>query len=156
MSLSAALLAESYRDPHAIYIALRTDGQQGRGTIDDPYDGGTRLGAPMRVTLICNRREFVIGIGVPHGLVAGNPVTIKDVKGAGAASFNISGTVLEVVSPKHFTLLATTVPSAPPAGPFNFTGYIHATIPGFPPDVVVTLYWPVAKVVTGQPHSLAT
>ena len=44
MSLLDALLLEGYRDPRDLWIALRTDGQMGSGTIDDPYDGGTRLG----------------------------------------------------------------------------------------------------------------
>lgn len=42
MSLTDALLLEGYRDPRDVWIALRTDGVKGSGTIDDPYDGSRR------------------------------------------------------------------------------------------------------------------
>src|SRR5437870_9274218 len=37
MGLSNALLLDPY--PFEIWIALRTDGQKGTGTLNDPYDG---------------------------------------------------------------------------------------------------------------------
>lgn len=42
MSLLDSILLEGYRDPREVWIALRSDGAKGSGTIDDPYDGSRR------------------------------------------------------------------------------------------------------------------
>ena len=42
MSLLDAFLEEGHLDPRDIYVAMRSDGQRGSGTIADPFDGGTR------------------------------------------------------------------------------------------------------------------
>jgi len=39
MGLTDALLLDPY--PFEIWIAQRSDGQKGSGTLNDPYDGGT-------------------------------------------------------------------------------------------------------------------
>jgi hypothetical protein len=39
MSLIDALLLDAY--PFEIWLAMRTDGQIGSGTLNDPYDGST-------------------------------------------------------------------------------------------------------------------
>lgn len=67
MSLLDAMLLEGYRDPREVYIALCTDGQKGSGTMDDPYDGGTRLGLALEAEITCNRREFAVAL-LGHGL----------------------------------------------------------------------------------------
>ena len=129
MSLLDALLLEGYRDPREVYIALRADGQKGSGTIDDPYDGGTRLGPALSATLTCNRFEFVVGTAFAHGLSIGNNVTISGCAGPGKDWFNITATVQEIVSPLHFTLLAnnpadpTNPPPAPPDVQFVGNGF---------------------------------
>src|SRR5205823_7978072 len=45
MSLSEALLLDPY--PFEIFIAYRTDGVKGSGTLNDPYDGSTQYGNPI-------------------------------------------------------------------------------------------------------------
>ena len=69
MPLLSAFLNEPYRDPREIFIAVRSDGVAGTGTLSDPFDGGTRLGPALPATLACDRREFVVATQFPHGLV---------------------------------------------------------------------------------------
>jgi hypothetical protein len=167
MSLLEALLTEGYRDPREIYIALRADGQKGSGTIDDPYDGGKRLGPPLSGALTCNRFLFVVGTQFPHGLSVGNQVTITGAVGPGADWFNVTNAAIqEIVSPLHFTLLLnpaktgtppTNLPPAPPDVQYFFNGPegIQITPPGASvPTQRVLIYWPVAKVGTTTPHDL--
>lgn len=159
MSLLDALLLEPYRDPHEVYIALRSDGLKGSGTIDDPYDGGTRFGLALSATLLCERRKFVVGTASAHGLVVNVIVKIAGVKGAGEGWFNATNFVVkEIVSPLHFILefdpAKTGLPPAPPDVPYSFNGYIYMTPQGGT-QVIAHLYWPVAKVTTDSvPHGL--
>ena len=165
MSLLDALLLEGYRDPRDVWIALRSDGQKGSGTIDDPYDGGTRLGPALSATLTCNLREFVVGTQFAHGLLPGDVgvalVTINSVRGPGLASFNGTFTLKEILSPLHFVLEITTpyLPTAPPdveSSAFEFTRTTYPnntgnlnTLPA-----IARIFWPVAKVATTVPHGL--
>ena len=160
MSLLDALLPDPYRDKREVWIALRSDGQRGSGTIADPYDGSTRLGTPLGATLTCNRREFLFGNGFPHNLTLDSEVvvTIKGCEGLGKAWFNITA-LAKVVSPFHLALLAnnpndTGLPPAPPD--VRYVRSITASWNGLTP-AVVRMYWPVAKVTTDSvPHGLPT
>lgn len=68
MSLVDALLLEPYRDPREVYIALRTDGLKGSGTIDDPYDGSRKSFSSISITNLraCMRSHDMRGIR-PNG-----------------------------------------------------------------------------------------
>lgn len=129
MPLLEALLTESYADSRAIYISLRNDGSgRGRGTIDDPYDGGTRLGPALSATLAYTAGEFVVGTQFPHGLQqTGGSVTISGVVGPGATWFNGSSfTVQQIISPLHFTLSKAGLPVAPPDVPYSYNPGLEA------------------------------
>jgi hypothetical protein len=50
MSLMDALLREGYRDPREVYLALRSDGAKGSGSIDDPSDGSVVAGSAVAIS----------------------------------------------------------------------------------------------------------
>ncbi len=87
-----AMLLEGYRDPREVYIALRTDGLKGSGTIDDPFDGSTLETAPITVGSFSSTgsqgREAIVTAPASLGLIAGDVVAIRGVTGAGAAYWN--------------------------------------------------------------------
>ena len=147
MSLLDALLLDPYRDSREVWIALRADGQRGSGTLDDPYDGGTRLGPSLDATLTFNQQEFVVGL-FNHGLSASDPVAIRGVQAPGDTVFNGPFTVHQVLSPSHFTILLSSVPSAPPNARYSYTPAIQANLED------CRLYWPVAKVNVPANHGL--
>ena len=168
MSLLDAILSEPHRDPREVWISVRNDGQKGVGTIDNPADGGTRLGPALLAGLTCNRREFVVGTRSPHGLLetdvdAGDIITIKNVRGPGMAWFNKTLKLKAILSPLHLVLeFAETpsgVPPAPPATEASGYEYITVEYPNHaggssPLSSLAAVYWPVAKVTTGIPHGL--
>ncbi len=86
MSLTDALLLEGYRDPREVWIALRSDGQKGSGTVNDPYDGGTKLGSSISITNLVNTGTEATATN--HGFLVGDVVTIAGVTGGGAADWN--------------------------------------------------------------------
>ena len=75
MSLLDALLNDSFRPSQEIWLAGRTDGEAGSGTLEDPYDGGTRPDASFSGTVNYISTDVIISTTVPHGYT-GNP-TIK-------------------------------------------------------------------------------
>jgi hypothetical protein len=83
MSLSDALLLDPHRDPREIWIALRKDGQRGRGTIDDPYNGSAISSTvhPTRViqSLTASGTTASATTDGPHGFATGDLVTIGGV-----------------------------------------------------------------------------
>ena len=82
-----AMLLEGYRDPREVYIALRTDGLKGSGTIDDPFDGGVREGAASLNNLLLNRKTFlVLTGGAQHHYVPGQ--TTIQIAGDTFGNFN--------------------------------------------------------------------
>src|SRR5437667_5982995 len=87
-SLIDALLNESYRDPRRIFVAVRADGQKGRGTIDDPFDGGTRQGPDISGALSFDPYEVIAYANGYHGYLDGQLVRISGVTGPGASLFN--------------------------------------------------------------------
>src|SRR5436190_635754 len=122
MNLLESLLLEGYRDPHEIYISLRADSQKGSGTIDDPYDGGTRLSKSFNVTLnnddvsdSANRTVLAtLGAGAVHDLTEADVVRISGLTGSGLAyagdfvAFAVSASSFKYNVPIPFT-------STPPA-----------------------------------------
>ena len=173
MSLVDALLLEPYRDPREVYIALRSDGLKGSGTIDDPYDGATRLGPELQASLTFEGRKFVLGTPFAHGLSVNDVVTITNVHGPAAAWFNKKFKVLEKLSDLHVMLsfddLAvgeTAVPSAspvrppaPPGVPYSYIGVIYVNYtPGTNNKNALPagarLYWPVARMTVPSNHGL--
>ena len=87
MSLMDAMLLEGYRDPRDVYIALRTDGARGSGTIDDPYDGGTRAEALLSLSSLAfdPLEALAITVGARHNCSQGDTVRIANVGGPAAA-----------------------------------------------------------------------
>ena len=80
MSLLDALFLEPYRDPHEVWIALRSDGQRGSGTIDDPYDGSTRNYPAIAVTTLTKASSVATAVtSSNHGFATGDMVTIRGV-----------------------------------------------------------------------------
>jgi hypothetical protein len=114
MSLLDALLNEGYRDPREVYIALRADGQKGSGTVDDPYDGGTRNGTPVPVNLAFNAREAVVTVqAAGHCFAAVQAVEITGFSGADAALFNGDFQATRLSS-HAFKITLAQAPTTPP------------------------------------------
>jgi hypothetical protein len=83
MSLTDALLLEPYRDPREVWIALRTDGQRGSGTMADPYDGSRRDHPAFSITSLTkggpgNRIATAVTTS-NHPFLPGDMVTIVGV-----------------------------------------------------------------------------
>lgn len=113
MSLMDAMLLEGYRDPREVYIALRTDGLKGSGTIDDPYDGGVREGAAFINNLLLDRKVFlVLTGGAQHRYVAGQ--TTVQISGDGYGNFNGSYSTFEVLTATCLKITLAAVPGAAP------------------------------------------
>jgi len=167
MSLVDALLLEAYRDPHDVWIALRSDGLKGSGTLNDPYDGGTRFGPTLGALLTCNRYQFIVGTDEPHDLTGTPDVMLSGGVGVSVDWFQGSFTVQALPSSHHIVLQfataktgtpPTTVPVAPPSVAYSWypnAGLIYLGRPG-KPLLVARIYWPIAKVTTtgGVSHGL--
>ena len=164
MSLVDALLQEPFRDPSELWIALRTDGVAGSGTIDDPYDGGTRIGPTMAATLSFDRRDFIAFTSGPHQLAVGNNVRISNVAFPMGPSFNTldtahDATVTEIISALEFKAQLTNLEATPSPGPptpalQTYTS-VTKTVGSDPLNITqaARLYWPIAKV-TSTGHGL--
>jgi hypothetical protein len=101
MSLLDALLLEPRVEPREVWIARRTDGLKGSGTLDDPYDGSTRQSPPVLVSRVdrtgANFREAILATTRSLGLVVGDVVSVTGVTGPGAAFWNGTFPVYDVV-----------------------------------------------------------
>jgi hypothetical protein len=171
MSLLEALLTEGFRDPRDIYVSLRPDGatNRGSGSIDDPYDGGTRLGPALTATLTCNRREFVVGTHFAHGLGSGDigsTVTISKARGPGKDWFDGDFQLKAILSPIHFVVefRASDPPGLPPAPPdvesssYPSLQVIYPDHPGTNKNAlpaIARIFWPVAQVTVPSGHGLS-
>src|SRR5436309_560961 len=75
-----------------VWIAYRTDGIKGSGTLSDPLDASTRYAAPVNVTSATNTGgdllEATANTSAAHGFSNGDVVTIDGVTGSGAARWN--------------------------------------------------------------------
>jgi hypothetical protein len=153
MSLLDALLLEGYHDPHEVYIALRTDGQKGSGTIDDPYDGGTRPGTPLSASLTLDRKELIVATPQAHGFANGETVRITQVAGPSASVYNDDFAV-QVLTDTEFKVALDSVPGTPPN---ERAGTIVERISPTPSvKMQARLYWPVIKVVSGSSHGYSS
>ena len=121
MSLMDAMLNEGYRDPRDVYIALRTDGAKGAGTIDDPYDGGTRIGRSLAGSVTLDRRDLILTHGVPHDFDDGWKVELLGANGPFSA-FLHDLLSIDVVNSTDFKVHLGGVPIAPPADSDLITG----------------------------------
>jgi hypothetical protein len=145
MSLLDALLLEGYRDPRDIYIALRADGQKGSGTIDDPYDGGTRQGPSISGAPSYDLKEVVVFTPIDHSYNTNDSVQINNVTGPSASVFNQAHQITKLNN-REFKFLLPSVPTAPP-GPRD---RITCQRPdGSSPLDGIRLFWPVAMVDSG-------
>jgi hypothetical protein len=116
--LLEALLTEGYRDPRDVYIALRTDGQKGSGTIVDPFDGGARTGQLLSASLSLDRKEVIFSTPVAHGYSPNQSVAILDVSGPSAGSFNATFSIV-VLTEHDFKITLGSVPTDPPGNVDN-------------------------------------
>jgi len=177
MSLLDALLLDPFRDPREIYIALRTDGQTGSGTLQDPYDGDTRFGAALAGSITCNLREFVVNARTPFvGLAVGATVNITGCCGPSAhwnfdgqtGPFNGAFTVAEILQTQlnplgqsgamRFTLLfriGDALPPTPPATQYGYRPQILLSY-GNGGGGPINIFWPVAKVTTSTPQTFVS
>jgi hypothetical protein len=86
MSLSDALLLDP--TPFDVWVAYRTDGLRGSGTLNDPLDGSPRLDTSRSVTNLTNSGQEATATSSAHGYSNGDVVTIAGVTGAGADRWN--------------------------------------------------------------------
>lgn len=145
MSLTDAMLLEGYRDPKEVYIALRTDGLKGSGTIDDPYDGGVAQGPQLSGTPSYNLQEVIAFTPGNHGYATNDNIIISGVTGLGMAEFNTTHQIT-VLNNHEFKFTLAGVPSAPP-GPRDNVKSVRST--GGVEIQGLRLFWPVALVDTG-------
>jgi hypothetical protein len=113
MSLLDALTLEAYRDPRDIWIAIRSDGAAGSGTIEDPFDGSTRPGPLLGASLALDRKDAVFTTEQPHGFSNNQTVAIFGITGAGADEFN-KNFAITYLNNKSFKVTLVNAPSAPP------------------------------------------
>ena len=152
--LDALLLEEPTPAAQEIFIALRNDGARGSGTINDPYDGGTRLGPAQSATLDFDPKEVIVVSGVNH--FAGTPVPIAvlldNVTGESRASYNdisFSGGNFAILNDDACKVVLTAAPSAPPGlAPNGLTITAKLSYASQPDNVVsgMRVYWPVVRV----------
>lgn len=107
MSLMDALMLEEPTPPttptaREIFIALRREGARGSGTINDPYDGSTRLADPYHAGTLFDAsrslldfamtsgdaREVVATTDGDHGFSDGDLVRLSGDTGNAAAIYN--------------------------------------------------------------------
>lgn len=122
MSLVDAMLLEGYRDPREVYIALRTDGLKGSGTMDDPYDGSRRNHTAVGITSLSKSvsaglHYATAATSSDHSFASGDMVTINGVGTTQATDIYYIGTfsivVLSNTSFKYQMLAEPTSTSAP-------------------------------------------
>ncbi len=113
MSLIDALLLDP--SPFEVWVAYRTDGIKGTGTVDDPFDGSPALDVARSVTALTNSGQEATATCSAHPYSNGHVVTISGVTGAGAAQWN--GTfIIYGVDTNTFKYYMTRVPAAASAG----------------------------------------
>jgi hypothetical protein len=124
----------------------------GSGTINDPFDGGTRLGSAVSLDFAFDPREV---IAVFAGEVASHDVgvTILNVTGPSAVSYNKTfpaGDIQEIgAGGKTLKIQLPGSPSAPP-GPGVVTSGLNITANG----KVARLYWPVIRIPNDSVNDL--
>ena len=154
MSLMDAMLNEGYRDPRDVYIALRTDGVKGSGTIADPFNGNHRVESALAgATVGYNPLEVIVTVDLKEDEALGySNGTSVELSGAIGGVFNGTFTVKEVLNSRSFTILVQSVPvSEPPV-----ESVIRCKSSNPPKDRQAWLSWCWAKV-TNLPanHGLA-
>ncbi len=113
MTLIDSLLLDPY--PFEVWIAYRTDGVKGTGTLNDPFDGSTKLDTARSVTALSNTGQEATATSTAHPYGNGDVVRITGVTGAGANRFN--GTfIIYGVATNSFKYYMTGVPAAASAG----------------------------------------
>src|SRR6266487_3285098 len=78
--------------PHELWIAARTDGIKGSGTLDDPYDGSSRLTPVLSIASLTkgtpDPTEATAVTADNHGFGEGDMVTIFAPAGSGDRFYN--------------------------------------------------------------------
>src|ERR1043165_6017427 len=120
--LDALLLEEPTPTVQDIFIARRNDGAAGSGTVNDPFDGGTRRGPPFRATVTFDPLDVVAvtAAGTTHGFDDGltDPsIQISGVTGESATVYNqsFSGANFEIINSYAFRLRLSSTPYGPPS-----------------------------------------
>jgi hypothetical protein len=120
MSLLDAMLLDPYRDPREVWIALRTDGQRGSGTVDDPYNGSAHPSKVLQVTLSIpdptnKPAEALATTASSHGFADDDVVRITGATGASADLWNGDFVVFEA-NTTSFKCQMRRPPEAPAGG----------------------------------------
>jgi hypothetical protein len=113
MSLSDSLLLDPY--PFDVWIAWRTDGLGGSGTLNDPYNGSTELAAAVPVTILTNNGQEATATASAHGYGNNDVVTIDGVTGTWAAQWNGTFLIYGVTS-NSFKYRMNTTPGGAAGG----------------------------------------
>jgi len=82
LSLLDAILFDPHRDPKDVWIALRSDGNQGSGTENDPYHGGVPYLPEVSISSLTQDTDPTVAVAVTsqaHGLINGGMVSIAGV-----------------------------------------------------------------------------
>jgi hypothetical protein len=124
-----ALLLDPY--PFEVWVAYRTDGIKGTGTLNDPFDGSPKLDTARSVALLSNSgQEATATMSSAHGYGNGDVVNISGVTGAGADRWNGTFIIYDATTdPVKFKYYMTGVPAAASGGTITAAnaGYaIHA------------------------------
>jgi len=104
MSLLDAILLEPHRDPKDVWIALRSDGNKGSGTQNDPYHGGVQHLPEVSISNLTQDTDPTVAVAVTsqaHGLINGDLARIEGVTGAEAEFYNGQFVVHDVDVPNN-------------------------------------------------------
>jgi hypothetical protein len=80
-SLADALLLDPYT--FESWIAYRSDGLKGSGTLNDPWNGAPKLGTAVQITVLENDGQEATATAPGHALTNGDVVVISRVTGGG-------------------------------------------------------------------------
>ena len=86
MSLLDAMLLDPA--PFECFVAYRTDGVAGSGTLNDPFNAATKWATALPITVLTNSGKVALATVPGHTFVNGDMVTIAGVDAEGANEWN--------------------------------------------------------------------
>src|SRR5881394_3627145 len=118
MSWSDIFLLEPY--PFELWIAYRTDGQKGTGTLNDPLSGAARyddtiLQFATTSPLTYSGPDATATTSSAHGFAAGDAVTVEGISGDSSDLWNGTFVIYDVPSTTTFKFRLTATPTGSPA-----------------------------------------
>src|SRR6266704_3879098 len=115
MSWSDIFLLEPY--PFELWIAYRTDGQKGTGTLNDPLNGAPRFAGPVALAptsgLTYSGNEATVTTSAAHGYSGGDVIRIEGVTGGSTDLWNGTFVIYDIAT-TTFKFRMTGTPTGSP------------------------------------------